>query len=106
MRGYSSGAKPRVQCKNGRLGGRDINEKRHARTMHATHNLTKSLVKRTQAALASGRFMPSVFTFIMRIVPMCRVRFRTATCVPGGMHNCALLRNQQQGNTKIMEKAA
>lgn len=67
--------------------------------MHAAQHLPERKIERAQAAL-SRRGFALLRTVIMSIT---LVGTRAATGVPSGMHNGALLRDQQQKNAEIMK---
>mgnify|MGYP003340260385 CR=1 FL=1 len=66
--------------------------------MHTAQHLPECKIQRAQAAL-SRRGFALLRTVTMNIT---LVGTRTAAGMPSGMHNGALLRDQQQKNAEIM----
>lgn len=69
--------------------------------MHAAQYLPESKIERAQAALPGRGFVPRV-VFVYPTL----MRTRAATCMPSGMRDRTLLRDQQQNHIKIMEQTA
>lgn len=76
--------------------------------MHATQHLPKGKIKRAQAAFACGAlvlFVLRTITMRVTLTRICGLRQGLAS-MPRGMHERALLRNQQQRDKQKMEIAA
>ena len=96
-----------VKCGGNHQGSRHNRWQRGTGAMHAAQYLAKREIKCAKTGLAGGGF---VVVSIMRIALLCLVSvrgmFEGVVRVPGGVHQRALLRHQQQENQKIMNVPA
>jgi hypothetical protein len=101
MRGNGIGTEPGIKGVHSN-GSRECGgNRRCAGAMHAAQHLSKCKIERAETRRTAGGFLPT------RVIKRFRLmRARVATGVPGGMHNGALLRDQQQNYTEIMKYPA
>lgn len=104
MRGYDIATEAGIENVSGNDDWLFRQIRQYAEAMHAAEHLAECQIQRTQIGLAVRGF--TVLFIIMHMaVTVVRMRVACAAArVPGGMYQCALLRDEQDNNTQIMKK--
>lgn len=105
MRGYGLATEAGIENVSGNDDRLFRRTRQYAEAMHAAEHLAKCQIQRTQIGLACRGFAVLFMIIMHMAIAVVRMRVVCAAArVPGGVYQCALLRDEQDNNTQIMKK--